>query len=116
MSDGFSPYERPWRFASHILLGTSFALLSTATVNAEEHRECCALPRIIVYQHAVCAAKLDNVMNVDIFPNADITYDSLLSAFMLLSLFYHVLSSLCDDVRQYQIFSVSGDDKNTIAI
>jgi len=56
-SDGLSPYEK-WRFASHILLGISFALLSTATVNAEEQRECCALPRIIVYQHAVCAVNL----------------------------------------------------------
>jgi len=32
--------------ARHILLGTSFASLPTATINAEEQRECCALPRI----------------------------------------------------------------------
>lgn len=44
--------------ARYILLGTSFASLPAATVNAEERRECCALPRIIVYQHAVCAANL----------------------------------------------------------
>lgn len=41
-------------YARYILLGASFAPLSTAS----EERECGALPRIIVYQHAMCAANL----------------------------------------------------------
>lgn len=39
----------------YILLGASFAPLPTAS---EERREYGALPRIIVYQHAMCAANL----------------------------------------------------------
>lgn len=56
-----------------------------------------------VSTRSVCG-QLDNVMNVDIFPNADITYDPPPSVSVLLSLFYHhALSSLRDDVRQYRI-------------
>lgn len=60
-SDGLSPYTRDGGglLARRILLGTSFdPRFLAATVSAEERRECCALPRIIVYQHAVCATNL----------------------------------------------------------
>jgi len=56
-----------------------------------------------VSTRSVCG-RLDNVMNVDIFPNADITYGPPLSASTALPLFYHhALSSLRDDVRRYQV-------------
>lgn len=56
----------------------------------------------------VCG-QLDNVMNVDIFPNADITYDPPSRpprvATPTFPFYHHALSSLRDDVRRYQVSS-----------
>lgn len=97
--------KRPrWRFARYILLDTSSASLPVSTINAEERRECCALPRIIVYQHAVCAANLITwwMLTYSLMPILHTTHRP--QSPVLLSLFYHhALSSPRDDVRQYRI-------------
>lgn len=72
-SDGLSRLEgMAWLLARYILLGTSFVRFQRRrTKNGRARR---AATHNCVSTRSVCG-QLDNVMNVDIFPNADITYD-----------------------------------------
>lgn len=74
-SDGLSPYEG-WRFASPVY--PPRRILRFASSGDRQRRRTARVLRAATHNcvstRSVCD-QLDNVMNVDIFPNADITYD-----------------------------------------
>lgn len=109
-SSGLSP-RKGWRLIGlvcpQVLAFFRFASNGRPSVETPKNagERGCAATHNCVSTRSVCG-RLDNVMNVDIFPNADITYDPPPSASTALPLFYHhALSSLRDDVRRYRVSS-----------